>query len=301
MHKELVSIIIPVYNRTYELERAIQSVLVQSYAHFEIIVVDDQSTLDIKAVTASFNDKRIKYFCLEKKGNGSVARNKGVELASGEVIFFLDSDDELLENHIEKNMTILIHNNYDFLYGSSIVKMDNNESVKYTRQIRDNEFALDFLLGDGHAQTSSFCCMKNIFKKISWNEDLERHQDYDFFMQVHNNFKMLAVPENPTVIIHWNGTRKVHFDSCINFMNNYRLEINPKIYLNYNIFMHDYALRKEETKKYATHYQKEANYFIKYVSFLEYMKYYKSRNIFFLQLLKLKYFVNLLFVKTPAQ
>jgi glycosyltransferase involved in cell wall biosynthesis len=92
--KGLVSIIIPVYNRQNVIEECIRSVLAQSYPNFEVIVVDDgstDSTLDICKKLAE-NEPRIKLLSGEH-GGVSAARNMALDAATGEYVFFLDSDD----------------------------------------------------------------------------------------------------------------------------------------------------------------------------------------------------------------
>lgn len=95
------SIIIPTYNRASFIEATIRSVLAQSFASFEIIVVDDGSKDNTNEVVASITDDRLKYY---KKENGErgAARNYGIERAKGEYITFLDSDDQLYPNHFEE-------------------------------------------------------------------------------------------------------------------------------------------------------------------------------------------------------
>jgi len=93
MSKLVFSVVIPVYNRSALLQRAITSVINQTYQNFELIVADDASEEDIKKIVSSFNDERIKYVRLpENKGNAA-ARNAGVRASMNELIAFLDSDD----------------------------------------------------------------------------------------------------------------------------------------------------------------------------------------------------------------
>jgi len=82
---------IPTYNRGDMLVGAIESVLAQSYADFEIIVVDDGSTEDIAAVVAPYGD-RVRYTRIEHEG-AAAARNAGLQMARGEFLCLLDSDD----------------------------------------------------------------------------------------------------------------------------------------------------------------------------------------------------------------
>jgi glycosyltransferase involved in cell wall biosynthesis len=104
--KPVVSVIIPTYNRAHYVTEAIQSVLDQSYQDFEIIVVDDGSTDNTREAVTSFKDPRLKYFCQENQGV-CVARNNGIHISNGEYIYFLDSDDALLEKTLEKGVRIL--------------------------------------------------------------------------------------------------------------------------------------------------------------------------------------------------
>jgi glycosyltransferase involved in cell wall biosynthesis len=90
----LVSVIMPTYNRPKLLRRAIESVLVQSFTDYEIIVVDDCSTDDAEAVVTSFNDKRIRYIKLDKNSGGSMLpRRVGIKEANSKYIAILDDDD----------------------------------------------------------------------------------------------------------------------------------------------------------------------------------------------------------------
>jgi glycosyltransferase involved in cell wall biosynthesis len=90
-----VSIVIPTYNRAQRLRRALDSVLAQDFRDFEVLVIDDGSTDDTASVVRSIDDARVKYVAQDNGGPAS-ARNRGVALASGSIITFLDSDDLVL-------------------------------------------------------------------------------------------------------------------------------------------------------------------------------------------------------------
>ncbi len=103
-----VSVVIPTYNRSHLLGRAIRSVLNQSYQDFEIIVVDDGSTDDTCGVVRGFQefDGRIRYMRRNFRRGPSVARNVGIRAARGDYIGFLDDDDEWMKEKLEKQIRI---------------------------------------------------------------------------------------------------------------------------------------------------------------------------------------------------
>jgi glycosyltransferase involved in cell wall biosynthesis len=125
-----VSVIIPAYNVDNYIPQAIESVLAQSYADFELIVVDDGSTDDTAEKCASFGDA-IKYH-YQKNAGVSCARNKGVGLAKSEWIAFLDADDYWYPDKLEKQMSViegyheldLVTANYYYLLNDDHVTSD---------------------------------------------------------------------------------------------------------------------------------------------------------------------------------
>lgn len=102
-----VSVLIPTFNRAQYLKRAIDSVITQSYAHWELLIIDDGSTDDTPEVVKSYIDNRIMYIpCRENKGV-SHARNLGIRAAHKPWIALLDSDDEWLPKKLEKQIQFL--------------------------------------------------------------------------------------------------------------------------------------------------------------------------------------------------
>jgi glycosyltransferase involved in cell wall biosynthesis len=96
----LCSVVIPLYNKAEFIEAAIESVLKQHYSHFEIIVIDDGSNDDGPARVSAFPDHRIQLVQQTNQGV-SCARNKGIELAKGDLVCFLDADDWFLPAYLE--------------------------------------------------------------------------------------------------------------------------------------------------------------------------------------------------------
>ena len=93
-----ISVIIPLYNKEHYIEDTIKSVLNQTYSNWEAIIIDDGSTDSSAQITQSINDPRIR-FCQQTNQGVSKTRNRGIELATGEYIAFLDADDQWMPNY----------------------------------------------------------------------------------------------------------------------------------------------------------------------------------------------------------
>ena len=95
-----VSVIIPLYNKSKYIARALDSVFVQTYRDFEVIVVDDGSTDDGPEIVKGYSDPRIRLIYQVNAGPGA-ARNRGAEESMGPWLAFLDADDELLPDFLK--------------------------------------------------------------------------------------------------------------------------------------------------------------------------------------------------------
>jgi len=126
----LVSVLVPTYNRGEILmQRAIPSVLKQTYQNFEVIIVGDHCTDNTEKLITNLGDKRLKFYNLPKRGEypvnpddrwrvaGVVPVNKAIELSSGEWMAHLDDDDEFSENHIEVLLNYALEHDYELVYG----------------------------------------------------------------------------------------------------------------------------------------------------------------------------------------
>lgn len=122
---DLVSIIMPTYNCGGFIGYALESVITQTYSNWEILIVDDCSTDNTAETVARFikRDERIKYIKLEKNSGAAIARNKAIEMAVGEYIAFLDSDDLWKPQKLEKQISFMKRNLYNFTC-TSYTKVD---------------------------------------------------------------------------------------------------------------------------------------------------------------------------------
>jgi len=102
-----VSVVLPTYNRAHVLPRAMESVLSQDYRDLELIVVDDGSNDETEKLVTSWGDPRIRYLRFGANRGVSVARNAGLEVARGDFIAFIDSDDRWLPGKLSLQVGIL--------------------------------------------------------------------------------------------------------------------------------------------------------------------------------------------------
>ncbi|KRN88435.1 glycosyltransferase family 2 protein [Ligilactobacillus ceti] len=115
MIKDLVSVIMPTYNSGKYIKETIESVKQQTYTNWEIIIVDDKSTDNTKEIIKNYVDGiKIKYYCLSENSGAAVARTKAMDLAEGEYMAFLDSDDLWEPDKLEKQLQFMHENDVAF-------------------------------------------------------------------------------------------------------------------------------------------------------------------------------------------
>ena len=114
---DLISIITTTYNCGKFIGETIESVINQTYENWEMIIVDDCSKDNTKDIVNKYaqNDDRIKYHLLEKNSGAAIARTKAMELANGNYMAFLDSDDLWVEDKLEKQLKFMKENNFNFV------------------------------------------------------------------------------------------------------------------------------------------------------------------------------------------
>lgn len=128
----LVSIIMPSWNTANFIKESIQSVINQTYANWELLIVDDCSSDNTDKIINSINDTRIRYFKNENNMGAALTRNKALREARGSWIAFLDSDDLWNANKLEEQLRFMLQNGYNFSY-TNYEKIDENgnELFKY--------------------------------------------------------------------------------------------------------------------------------------------------------------------------
>ena len=126
----LVSVLIPAYNHDKYVADTIYSIINQTYKNIEIILIDDCSSDNSKAVIEPFLSANVKYIC-EPKNHGGPAgpRNTGIKQSSGELIMMFDSDDIMLPGKVEKSVSCMVSNTNVGLLCTGFQSIDNNNQL----------------------------------------------------------------------------------------------------------------------------------------------------------------------------
>ena len=128
--KGLVSVVIPIYDRTIELKESIESILSQTYENFELILITDGSPEETISVVEEYrNNPKVKIFhYYNNTGNAVRGRNKGIRESNGEFIAFQDSDDIAERDRIEKSVQFINKYEADVVYGGWRAKLDGTRN-----------------------------------------------------------------------------------------------------------------------------------------------------------------------------
>lgn len=195
----LVTVIIPVYNRENLITRSVTSVLNQSYTNLEVIVVDDNSNDRTKENTLKITDSRLKYIKNEFNVGPSKSRNKGIEIAKGELIAFQDSDDEWHHDKIEKQVKLL--SNCSANTGAVYCGMefyDFESGLKTGDDIRKFDFGSNFKTGKNLFTPANVTVMikKTVLDEVGYFDDrLFAAEDTELAIRVSKKYDYAFVNE----------------------------------------------------------------------------------------------------------
>ena len=183
MKKELVSIVMPTYNREKTIKRALDSLLNQTYPNIEIIIVDDGSNDNTSDIINNYTDKRINYIKLAKNEGANYARNYGISVANGKYITFQDSDDEADLNKIDELVDFINKNKCDIVFCNVRVKKKNKYKILIKKQISENEI-LEKLLWGNFISIEGLLLKRSILKEVTFDDSLLRFQDWDLIIRL---------------------------------------------------------------------------------------------------------------------
>lgn len=190
-YKPKFSIILPTFNRSYILWKAIQSVVNQTYPYWELIVIDDGSTDSTYKMVREFKDDRIKYF-YENNGGPCVARNKGLEYTRGDWICYLDNDNEYREDYLYYLNEHLLHSeSAKFGFCNQNVRWElydnKGDLLKYAEE--SSSFGEEISLKDIVNRTKRFDTNGMFHVRnavIKWQKAVKYMHDWELLLQLAN-------------------------------------------------------------------------------------------------------------------
>ena len=292
--KGLVSVIIPAYNAENTIDKCIDSVINQDYNNIEIIIIDDGSsdeTLNI-CKKALESDNRIRIIS-QKNSGPAVARNKGIDLANGEYIIFVDSDDWIDKNCISEAVKNAVEKNADIVLWNAVIEYSHksvlNTPFKGNGRIFDlNDFdyikkmVLTYTSENNNMSNISFtgpvCKLfkRNIIDNCRFPENLFLGEDLCFMFSILPNVSRISYICHYFYHINRMGEslsksfNMYYVDWKVDFVNaillyfeneiNYEEDLNIFIFHNYltvieHCFFNDSKLNYKEKKRYIEKYE----------------------------------------------
>ncbi|PME50265.1 glycosyltransferase family 2 protein [Vibrio lentus] len=226
-----VSVIIPFYsNIPGILIKSVQSCLDQTYRDIELIVVDDCSPLIAEKELSSINDKRLNIIRNATNLNGAVSRNKGVKIARGEVIAFLDYDDIWLPEKISIQLDYLksLENENSVIYAKSVVLDGNRKFIVPKYSIRENQSVGDYMFHEKQLiQTSGILLYAKLAREICF-DDLKRHQDYQYCLSLEKNGASFFLATNKPLYKFIQIHKKNDYEFSIHWLERYSGVLSKK-------------------------------------------------------------------------
>jgi glycosyltransferase involved in cell wall biosynthesis len=189
-----ISVIITTYNRHHFLKEAIKSVLTQSFANFELIVVDDFSLDNPEKTVRSFEDKRIVYIRHNINRGDAVAKNTGIKIARGKYIISLDDDDLMAPWALEElfNKIKDSYKNIGGVYGWSWWTRKNWKTLRFINSKKKGKIFNDIFKDQIF---TNILLKKEVFDTMGlYDENLKSNYDYDFYLRISRKYELDFVP-----------------------------------------------------------------------------------------------------------
>lgn len=204
MNQSLVSVIVPVFNAEKYLAKTIKSILGQTHSNFELILINDGSTDKSESICLDYlkKDKRIKYHKQKNQGP-SVARNLGIDMAIGDYITFVDSDDYLIEDGLE---ILLMHSKDSDLVISGYINLFHNDNQSSTLPVISKHYTKnDFIQGLGQLLHQNLfhyvwdkLYRKDILETIRFDSKLKLGEDFFFNLEVLEKIEEISLVHEVT-------------------------------------------------------------------------------------------------------
>ncbi len=229
MRTPFFSIIIPTYNREKMIGRAIESVLNQSFADWELIIVDDGSRDNTKAVVEQYSDERIKYI-YQENAERSAARNNGISKATGEYMCFLDSDDYYQENRLDLLYKSISEEHLVAMYFTDMC-IEQNGRIIHTKTIGQTEESIFNFLVNATIHSQQCCIHFSILAKEVFDKNIRVAEDLELWLRIATAFPVIYIPSQPTIVVVEHDSRTVgigKIEAYIDHKNTYQYIFSKK-------------------------------------------------------------------------
>lgn len=232
MEPPLVSVIIPTKNRLHSLKRSLKSVYEQTYKNIEIVIIDDGSTDETpEFLNKEQNLGKIKFYRNEFSLGGGEARNVGIKNAQGDLIAFLDDDDEWYPTKIKKQLPLfrdpeigLVYSGLEFYYTDFKIRYKSIPSISgyiYNNMLLENRIG----------GTVTVILRAEIAQNYLFDSSMPARQDYDLWLRICKSWKVGVIKE-PLVLVYAENVKRItsdvkNYETAIDKINNkYQKEIN---------------------------------------------------------------------------
>lgn len=227
----LVTVLMPVYNGEKYLAEAIDSVLNQTYTHFEFLIINDGSTDGTEDIILSYADPRIVYVKNEQNIKLIATLNKGLKLAKGKYIARMDADDISLPQRLEKQIAFLENNPNVGLGGSYLKTLGaaNDQVIEYKTSSDEIKFRLFF---DTHFPHPAAVLRKDVLERFGLEYEAEyiHVEDYVLWNRMAEHTDLAILPE---VLVlkreHENQISLVHYQTQQKIMGDFRKGLTEKV------------------------------------------------------------------------
>jgi GalNAc5-diNAcBac-PP-undecaprenol beta-1,3-glucosyltransferase len=176
------SVVITTFDRPDYLAESLASVLKQTIPPFEIIVINDHSTTRYEPILDKLNAANVRYHVNDKSYGANYSRNKGIELARGDVIAFLDDDDIWFPEYLASVEQTYLNNSQaaGTTCGKRLMHDHSIDVVNKLNEVQEDELRL----GNTYCGMSGVTVLTSVAEETLFDEQLENGQDWDFFVRI---------------------------------------------------------------------------------------------------------------------
>lgn len=206
--KPLFSIIIPTYNRAHIILKLIESVKKQLFKDFEVIIVDNHSTDNIKEVLGDLiKNKEIRFIQHDKNYERAKSRNTGLENARGKYATLIDSDDTVYPEFLESAKEFISQNSKAKVFHSLYNIIDENGELYYKIRFPKITNNLSHIVNGNYLSCHGVFLHKDVFKaiKLDTNPILTGYEDYEYWLRVLAHHKLYRIPHYNSAMVQHKG------------------------------------------------------------------------------------------------